>query len=88
MSTFSLVGSILRHSEDGRDVKNGMTSFTKSKKNWRGRGRGRSRGFSPLLVMFMQKVNIFRAQVEVRVRWLQRVLVGNVALCRGWNRQA
>jgi hypothetical protein len=41
-----------------------------------------------LLVMFMQKVNISRAQTEVRVPWLQRLLVGNVALCRWWNRQA
>jgi hypothetical protein len=41
-----------------------------------------------LLVIFMQKVNIFRANAEVHVRWLQRLLVGNVALCRGRNRQA
>jgi hypothetical protein len=41
-----------------------------------------------LLVMFMHKVNISRAQAEVRVLWLQRLLVGNVAFCRWWNRQA
>ena len=70
--------------------KNGMTSFTNFKSFWRGcgRGRGRSRGLSPLLVMFMHKVKISRAHAKVRVFWLQRLLVGNVALCRGWNRQA
>ena len=67
-----------------------MTSFTnfKSFLRGRGRGRGRSRGLSPLLVMFMRRVNISSAHAEVRVFWLQRLLAGNVALCRGWNRQA
>jgi hypothetical protein len=85
MSTLPLVGSILRRGEDERDVKNGMTSFTNCKSFWRGRGRGRgrSRWLSPLLVVFMHKVNIFRAKAEVRVLWLQRLLVGNVAICRG-----
>jgi hypothetical protein len=36
-----------------------------------------------LLVVLMHKVNIFRAKAEVRVLWLQRLLVGNVAICRG-----
>jgi hypothetical protein len=69
MSTLPLLRSILRRGEDGRDVKNGMTSFTNFKSFWRGRGRGRrrSRGLSPLLVMFMNKVNISREQAERRV---------------------
>jgi hypothetical protein len=28
------------------------------------------------------------AHAEVRVYWLRRLLVGNVELCRGWDRQA
>jgi hypothetical protein len=89
MSTLPLVKSILRRGEDGRDVKNGMTSFTNFKSFSRGRrrGRGRSRELSPLLFMFMNRVKISRPQTEVRVLWLQRLLVGNVTLCRGWNRQ-
>ena len=70
-----------------------MTSFTIFDLFFFGRGLGvgvawRSRGLSPLLVMFMHRVNISRAHAQVRVSWLQRLLVGNVALCRVWNRQA
>jgi hypothetical protein len=71
-----------------RSVACGMTSFTNFKSFWRGRGRGRSRGLSPLLFMFMRRVNISRAHAEVRVLWLQRLLVGNFVLCRGLNLQA
>jgi hypothetical protein len=91
MFTLPLVKSFLRRGEDGRDLKNGMTSFTNfksfSRGRGRGRGRGRSRELSPLLFMFMDRVNISRPQAEVRVLWLRRLLVGNVTLCRGWNRQ-
>ena len=64
MPTLPVVGSILKrgedgHGEDGRDVKNGMASFTNFKSFLRGRGRGRgrerSRGLSLLLAMFMQR---------------------------------
>ena len=90
MSTFPLVGFILRRGEDGQDVKNGMTSFTNCKSFWRGRGRGRgrSRGLSHLIVMFMHKVNIYRAHAQVRFLWLQRLLVSYAALCCVRNRQA
>ena len=78
-------------------LKTGMTSFTNFNSFWRGRGRrrgrgrGRSRGLSPLLAMFMYRVNISRANAEVRVCFLfflKRLLVCNAALCRGWNHQA
>jgi hypothetical protein len=46
------------------------------------------RGLLPLLVMFMRKVNIFRAHAQVRVLWLQRLLVSDIALCCVRNRQA
>jgi hypothetical protein len=48
----------------------------------------RSRGLSPLLVMFMNKVNFSRAHAQVRVLWLQRFLLSDVALCCVRNRQA
>jgi hypothetical protein len=90
MFTLLLVNFILKRGEDGRDVKNGMTSFTQFIYfwRWRGRGRGHLRGLSPLLFIFMHRVKISRAHAEVRFFLLQRLLVGNVALCRGWNRQA
>jgi hypothetical protein len=89
MSTLPLVKSILRRGEDWRDVKIGMTSFKNYKSFWRGRGRGRGRGRSRGLSFFMimQRMDISRAQAEGRGRWLQRLFVGNVVLCRGWDRQ-
>ena len=72
-----------------------MSSFTNFKSFQRGRGVGvawawawRSRGLSPLLVMFMHKVNIYKAHAQVRFLWLQRLLVSYVALCCVRNRQA
>ena len=96
MFILPFVDSILKRGEDGRAVKNGMSSFTyfeKKKILDVGVGVGvrlawRSRGLSPLLVMFMRRVYIFRANAEVRVFLLQRPFVGNVPLCRWWSRQA
>jgi hypothetical protein len=101
MFTLPLFDYILKRGEDERGVENGMTSFTNFESYFFCVGVSvgvgvafawawawRSRGLSPLLVMFMQRVNISRAHAEVRVLWLKRLLVGNVTLCRGWNRQA
>jgi hypothetical protein len=93
MFFLSLVDSILKRGEDERDVKNGMSSFTNFESFFFLRGVGvglawQSRGLLPLLVMFKHRENISRAHAEVRVFWLQRLLVGNVVFCRGWNRQA
>jgi hypothetical protein len=37
--------------------------------------------------MFMYGVKNTREKAQVRVLWLQRLLVSNVSLCRGWDRQ-
>ena len=93
MFILPLVDSILKRGEDGRAVKNGMSSFTNFESfffAWCGDGRGRGLGVRVgfrLCCHVHARVYIFRAHAEVRVLWLQRILVSDVALCCVRNRQ-
>ena len=60
-----------------------MSSFTNCPNFWRGRGRLRGR----FRFMCMHRIHIYRAHAVGRGRWLRRLFVSDVALCRVRNRQ-
>jgi hypothetical protein len=92
MFTLPLVDYILKSGEDERDVKNGMTSITNigGEKKLRGRGRGRGVlvGFRLCLSCSCTGQTFPGHMLRCVFFLLQRLLVGNVALCHLWNHQA